>query len=231
MTLARQGQAATLLPSRMVLIAGGTSDTRAELYDPSTEEFAVTGSMTVTRVNPAAALLPSGMVLVAGSNWLASAELYDPAAGKFAATGSMTVAMLSPTAMLLPNGKVLIAGGGCSADSSCPRADLQLYDPAARTFAATFGFYEAYYTATLLPSGMVLIAGGYQDFSYGRVYRANAGLYDPGAGTFSATGSMTVARYSHTATLLPNGTVLIAGGGDNSSGSLARSRASAELCK
>ena len=71
------------------------------------------------------------------------------------------------------------------------------------------------HTATLLTNGMVLLAGGSgNDASLGDFYPilASAELYDPAAGTFAATASMNAARTWHTATLLNNGMVLMAGG-------------------
>ena len=65
------------------------------------------------------------------------------------------------------------------------------------------------HVATLLSSGKVLIAGGQNTVSYGL---ASAELYDPVAGTFTATGSLSLARWSCTATLLPNGEALAPGG-------------------
>jgi len=67
------------------------------------------------------------------------------------------------------------------------------------------------YAAALLANGQVLIAGGWSDPAIS-VYLASAELYDPATGTFSATGSMTTVRVDPTATLLPNGQVLVAGG-------------------
>ena len=58
---------------------------------------------------------------------------------------------------------------------------------------------------------MVLVAGG---FDTGLNALDSAELYDPASGTWTATGSLNTARYYHTATLLPNGMVLVAGGVD-----------------
>jgi Galactose oxidase, central domain/Kelch motif len=76
------------------------------------------------------------------------------------------------------------------------------------------------HTATLLQSGKVLMAGGdpclFDGFYYENCPLSSAELYDPVAGTFAATGNMSVTRVSHTATLLSNGKVLVAGGHDAS---------------
>jgi WD40 repeat protein len=240
MTVAREWHTATLLPSGEVLIVGGVNysvgvvESSAELYDSGAGTFAATGSMTVARVYHTATLLQNGMVLIAGGGpdssadgAVASAELYDPGTGSFVVTGSMTIPRHYHTATLLQSGKVLIAGGGpCDAtDEGTCNASAEIYDPNAGTFSAT-GFMASvrlFHSATSLPGGEVLVAGGSVPPrvlgalpSVGSTQVAMAELYNSGTGSFSPTGSLNAPSDRHTATLLPNGMVLIAGGGPGS---------------
>ena len=196
------------------------------LVQPCTGASAV-GSLATARYYHTATLLPNGQVLVAGGqdnsfSSLASAELYDPASGTWTATGSLGAARFGHTATLLPNGLVLVAGG---INSGGDLASAELYDPTSGSWTPTGSLATARdaHTATLLPNGQVLVAGG-ENTSNSSSYLASAELYDPASGTWSATGSRATARVLVTATLLPNGQVLVAGGED-SGGALA----SAEL--
>jgi hypothetical protein len=90
----RIGHRAALLPTGQVLVMGGLSSAAnpssalatAELYDPATETWQPTGSMSDSRTRHTATLLASGQVLVTGGlgdctpfcRTLASAEIYTP---------------------------------------------------------------------------------------------------------------------------------------------------------
>jgi uncharacterized protein (TIGR03437 family) len=240
MATPRSHHTATLLSNGQVLIAGGSldRDLSAELYDPSTGTFTPTGDMvTADMYSQSAVLLRNGKVLISEGVFLgppnpsgarqvlpAQPELYDPVTGMFTPAGGAKLTILGATATLLPNGQVLLAGGWKIGDTS-------IYDPA--TGSARFLSYLPIWShnATLLKNGKVLITGGsiftgsdrYND--YGQESLGTAQIYDPSLERFKPTGSLFEARDLHTATLLPAGLVLVAGGDLNYTSILA----SAEL--
>jgi hypothetical protein len=221
MTTARVGHTATLLPDGKVLIAGGYSLVNtsqglrplslgnAELYDPATGTFSATGDMVAAVGNSGSAtLLNDGKVLIAHNlgPQPALAELYDPVTGTFSRTGDQLVIWSgTQNSTLLLDGRVLLV--------ICCTAE-QLYDPASGTFSPTgrtTRIYQDGFESAALTDGTVLFSGGYAELTSDS-YSSGAELYDPSSGSFRPTGDMTTARAYHTATLLPDGTVLIAGG-------------------
>ena len=103
--------------------------------------------------------------------------------------------------------------------SKAARAAVVITDAGFRMLAVSMLVPRISHTATLLPDGKVLVAGGDRCDDAGCSGRLlSAELFDPATETFSFTGSMAFVRTGHTATLLNNGTVLIAGGGDPDTG-------------
>ncbi|MGB6736004.1 MAG: Ig-like domain repeat protein, partial [Candidatus Sulfotelmatobacter sp.] len=132
----------------------------------------------------------------------------------FRLTGSLITPRVFHTETVLQNGQVLITGGEGNESGSLLGA-CELYNPTTGTFSSTgnLNVPRLNHTATLLANGTVLITGGQvSDGSGSLTETAISELYNPATGTFAETGSLNAARASHTATLLGNGMVLIAGG-------------------
>ena len=227
MAARRRMPSATLLLDGRVLIAGGFDGSSAlsstELYDPTTGTFRSAGNMITARGDHDGILLDNGTVLFVGgwggsSSSVPPAEIYDPTTDTFTPTGPYMgggACDFCAPSVLLSNGSVLFTG----------QSPAQLYDPRGGVFIATgFSSSDGESAATLLMNGKVLFAGGEGD---GRLSAAE--LFDPRLGTFASTGSMASPRVWHTLTLLPDGTVLTAGGETDRNGSFAGSVASAEV--
>jgi len=225
MVYTRTGHCAALLPNAGVLIVGGgdsngTLFKTAEVFDSATGNFTATGDLNQVREGATATPLTNGKVLIAGGQDsggtpLSSAELYDPSTGTFTLTGNMHTARVQHTATLLSDGRVLLVG------SISPTGSAEIFDPASGYFSTTGSLAQAraHHTATLLPNGKVLVTGGTQIAAPGGggappapVSLDTVEIYDPGTGTFQTAGKLVAARDSHSATLLPNGMVLLAGG-------------------
>ena len=233
MTVARAAHTATLLTNGKVLIAEGVPDTSgsatvllsAEIYDPVTGTFTATGNMIsnggFSAGNDSAILLPDGRVFIAAYG---NAEIYDPVTGTFALTGAYS----SPvggveveTATLLPDGKVLVVGFvGCAGQTGCFEGIAELFDPKTDTFSPTqvpqlslgppgLSGPTAPWAANTLPltNGSVLLIDGNDEEQPDDVQ-----VYDPASGTFTHIGFTLASHEVGTATRLPDGRVLIAGG-------------------
>ena len=226
MATGRNLHTATLLLDGRVLIAGGNdrgqhSLDSAELFNPKSGTFTPTGSMTVGRTFHTATLLADGRVLLTGGTsdgwvgaaFLASAEIYDPNTGKFTTTGRMATPRGSHTATPLLDGRVLIAAG--TATGVVSLASAEIFDPKRGRFSTTGSMVDArtFQAAILLADGRVLVTGGDPaGWSYDGPFLASAETYDPATGAFTETGKMADTLTNQTATLLPDGRVLIAGG-------------------
>nr|WP_238352731.1 kelch repeat-containing protein [Kribbella solani] len=220
-----------LLDDGRVLVAGGVDGRRTALdavtlYDPETNVWSASNPMLTSRRDHTVTQLKDGRVLVAGGesgkltfpfDGLATAELFDLKTETWTETGAMHTARWGHTATRLPSGKVLVAGGAGARtpESYQSWSSAELFDPGSGTWTPVDDMTDARmgHTAVLLADGNVLVIGGM--LSTGRGDGVALGfceLYNSDTGRWTPTGSLTMPRMSHTTALLPDGSVLVAGG-------------------
>jgi len=224
MSTPRRWHTATLLPDGRVLVAGGVPTSSnsiptatAEIFDPASGTWSPAGSMNTIRGYHTATLVGSKVLLAGGYNGSAtlnSAELYDPSTGTFTYTGSLAESRRFYAAARLADGRVLAVGGSQTivGGPQTRLASAEIYNPASGTWSTTGAMAATRgsgHTATLLLSNRVLVVGGFDGVSN----LSSAEVFNPATGTWSATGPVHAPVSFHTASLVPSGQVLVAGGG------------------
>lgn len=222
MNIPRIGHSATLLQDGRVLIAGGYSRTKkgedwpksAEIYDPKTGKFTMTGDMNYSHSYHTTILLKTGEVLIVTTN----PEIYNPKTGKFRIIEKMPIVLTRlhggiPTSTLLNDGRILILGKPYPPKLVPTYNDEKpynitsgiIYNPITEKFKliGKSNIYHLDNCAALLSSGGVLILGGYKpEGEFGEVY-------NPKTNTFSPTKKIIPPLANGTATLLNNKKVLL----------------------
>lgn len=228
--------------ANQILIVGGETSKKGKLshpktsesYNPSTGKIAKGPKLPSGIEDAAEVELGNGMAMFAGGapNETSGFEtpsnlavLFNPASGRFV---KVTGTMAAPREYLsgapiscacADNGKALIVGG---ANDNGVLSDAEIFDPASMTFTSITGMNAAreFPAVTALSDGTILISGG-NDPNGESLNTAE--IYDPATRTFTLTtalkGSgtdMNSSRVLQTSTLLNDGTVLIAGGEQDS---------------
>jgi hypothetical protein len=237
---ARFAHSATLLTHGHVLIAGGVDNTgavltSAEIYQTARDGSNIdAGAMNFARSSHTATILPDGRVLVTGGygggvTVRNTAELYNPTTNSWSnVANNMSSARYNHTATLMNDGRVLICGGQTdtagtvtnSCDVFCTATSQTGCAGSAFQFvAAPANLQQArsLHTAVLLKDGKVWFGGGWNPGATPR-FLSTTERFDPTLGIMNSAAPLAQGRAFHTATLMGQGKVLIAGGfnGDNS---------------
>lgn len=213
LTSPRAEHAATLLQNGDIVVTGGSNGDQAvagvELVNPDALSVTPLADLTTARAGHTATVLEGGLILVAGGRvgdrTLASAELYDPVTGQSQPAGSMRWARAGHQALTLDDGSVLLVGG---VRDGKPVARAELYQPTTAAFEPASKLKSVHLDPAFakLGDGRVLLSGAVA----GKQGQPTE-LFIPARGRWKAVKGSPALR-GHTASTLPDGRVVLAGG-------------------
>jgi hypothetical protein len=208
----REGHQAVLLNNGKVLIIGGTDDARnaMELYNPATRQFEQ-GPTAPVNCSGTVITLGDGRILIAGGSeahqLTNKAMVYDPASNHFTRVGDLSIVRYKTAAALLPDGRAILIGGSDNRDWNGKYNSTELFDPKTNKFTPgpdlNFRRFKLGRSLVTLPNGDILVAGGDQHIEQ---------WHD---GKFSVVATLSQPCYFTTASPLPRGAILLAGGYGN----------------
>ncbi len=219
---ARDAHTATALPDGRVLVVGGFAGEgapplrAAEVFDPRRQRWDQVAPLAQGRGGHVAAALGDGTVLVAGGwvgprRYTAGTELFDLEQRGFRPGPALPEPVDSAAAVALRDGTALVTGGQTGPGTATRTATL--IAPGGRLVpVAPLGRARFKHAMVELPGGDVLVIGGTSD---DRTLLASTEIYDPRQRRFRPGPRLRQARYklSGSAAVLPDGRVLVAGGG------------------
>jgi N-acetylneuraminic acid mutarotase len=222
MNVGRSTHVMVRLKNGNVIAIGGFGVKSCEIFDTLSKTWSLTDSLHEERTyGETATLLNNGNVLVVGGFYLSvhltkglkSCEIYNAPNSKWTLIDTLKLDRYYHSATKLLDGRVLIVGG-FNIEAKGEINNCEIYDPKTEKWneAASLNFARYEHTATLLPDGKVLVVGG-QNYSDEMSPWLNAcELYDPVQNTWTIVGPLSYPRALHSAVILKNGLLLLAGG-------------------
>ena len=240
---ARSSHSQTLLNDGRYLLVGGVDSkniptARCEVFDPRTGTFTAVGSLMYKRTYHQAVLMRDGRVLVIGGfadmgailsaqkaleSGIRQTEIFDPRTNTWSLGGTLRYGRGAMGVQDIGNGKVLVIGGvvkGSFAPDLSNTCELYNTQTHQVTTARSITTRTAFMTTFQLPGNRVLVAGGDAGprdsiRTYANKATRTCMIYNAGSNSWSNTASLPVATSGGDAITLRDGTLVLAGGGDN----------------